>query len=714
MAKYGFRPTTPEAPEFKSVNNPFWRLTLDVRDLENAIYELPSTWTKDTTSYTTGTNEYWNYIGLQGANASIMNLTKTFTFDKAGYYLIFLRYWQDSGYTGKIRLYVDDKLIGGEINPKNWASLKTAMLPITYFDKGDRDFKITLGNSSQIGEVIIYPITRYVATNDKSCIERKTESLDVLDIEFTENSVNESNILTASISLEDQLFNENNESVLFSELSDPISLELGHNYKDAQCKFGGYVIAPTLSNDQVELKCMDRMMDLVIQSKTTWGKNACIGTAPDASYAVFNDVYHIGQFYANTCEYHLTFDKLLADELLSLYYGSKPTYNKTTVVAGYGKTYGKYFGLLINPASVTNSGEIVLWQSPNTFDAKKYIIVGFVYNKGALANGLPVNLSIYMHKAGQTLSQAVKYNVTFTGITNPTNKIGTIGMPPPGGSTNVWAWAEINLKTAFDTYAPSSEYNISKISLTGIVDSTMASNPSAYGMYVRFMSAYKPISDAPQYSNSDIKTHFEGLQKLCEETNYISYIIPNRDRYYDKLYMAPQGLTISPVNIDENVNLIDVNSWNYDPLNEGLCNCRFGEYATTSAPDTKLVVYSENRDSIIKYRRIKSFEELSEVHSSADANTSVQRFVTENSIKKIGTEVTVEGNVLFRPTQYVLTNIGSKRLRGNYQIKGISQKLDIDNSSFETTLGLNKLPGRFRQRQRILMNFLKNYKTTLY
>lgn len=711
MTQYGFRPTSPEAPQFKSIINPFWRLTLDVRDLENTKYYNFTTWTKSLGSnYTDSSDMYANYTGLSSAQASSLDLTKTIYLDETGYYLIFLRVSVDPSNSGKVKLYIDDQQIWNEINCTGSKCLKTMMFPVAYYQKGNHSFKVNITKQAYVCEIIIYPIKRYVATNDKSGVEKRTNPIDVLNVDFTENGVAESNILTANITLEDHLFNETNESILFTELSDSISLELGHTYQSAVPKFGGYVIAPTLSDEIIQLKCMDRMMDLVIQSRWSWAKNVCIGTPPDNTYTQYASVYDMGEYFTKTAEYNLNFIKLYSEDILAFDYSNIKEYNKTSAISGYSKSFKDSSGIQINPLSATTDGEFVLWQSPYTYDAKIYDGIGFDYNFGVFNTPLPITVSVYMHKAGQTLSQAVKYNIQFNGETTLLNEIGSV----TANTSNAWQWFSFDLKTAFDAITPSSEYNISKISISGVVTSGMASSPSTYGMMVNTLFAYRVINDAPQFSNSDVKTHFEGLQKLCEETKYIAYIIPSRDRAYDNLYIAPQGSTISPVNIEENVNLIDVNTWDYDPIGDGICNSRSGIYSTTSAPDTKIYVYNEDIESIKKYRRIKTEEELSEVHTANDATASVNKFVTEHKIKKIGAEITVDGNVLFSPTQYVLTNIGSKRLRGNYQIKGINQKLDIENNYFETTLGINRLPGRFKQRQRLYMNFLKNQKPVLY
>ncbi len=708
MVSYGFRPTAPEAPNFKVIEKPYWKLTINARDIEKCYYSDFTDWIKGPGL------DYgiWNSDLDEGSfrliGGTTGDVTKTISLEEDGYYLIMLRVLRNAQYTGKIRLYVDNNLIWKDISTSTasgYGHTETIMFPIAWYKRGNHNFKINFPVApAYASEIFIYPIKRYVASSDKASIEKRAIPLDLLSVEFTENNVAENNILTATLSLENKLFNENNESLLFTDFSDPVTFELGHEYKYAIPKFGGYVIAPVISNGNIVIKCMDRMLDMVMQPCY---KNIAIGTPPDGNYTQFNNVYDVGQYLTSIIEYPLTFNKQNAEETLAVYFNEQKNYNKVQPIAGYTKTFNDSLGTRIKPSNVSNSGEIILWQSSEPYNAYKYTNFGFTYNFGAFPSLMPINVAVYMHKAGQDISKSVKYNIQFSGPSPTTNKIGTVGYV----NTNAWSWFDAPLKAWFDTVTPSTEYWISKISITGAVDANMVTNANNYGMYTTALTAYKAIADNPQFNNADTSNCYEVMKRLCKETSYVACIVPGKDRTEDYLYMVPDGITGSPVDVDENKNVIEVNTWNYDPLSDGLCTQRRGTYDIGGTINKS---YAWDINAIKKYRRVKTSEELADIMSTAQGQASVQRYVDENKLKKIGTEINVNGNVAFRPYHFVLTNIGSVNLKGNYQIEGIAQSLDIESEIFNTTLGINRLPGEFKRRQKALMEFYKNNRTVRY
>jgi hypothetical protein len=716
MTDFGFRPTTVEAPDFETIDKPYWKLTLNVRDLENTIFSDFTDWAMSgSINYgswnSDGSNLREGYLRLWGGSTG--TLTKTYTFDESGYYLIFMRVLRNTQYTGQFYLTVNGNLLWKKIDattPTNFGHFETVMYPIKYYSKGSYTFVTNIvGTAFIAAEFYIYPITKYVACSDKSNIERKAEDLDVISLDFTENSVADNNILTVDIPIHDDLFNPNNESAFFTEFSDPITLELGHNYKDAVPKFGGYVIAPVVNGANVELKCMDRMLDLVIQHKRI---NPCVGTVPtDDTYLQFSTQYDVASYLTGTIEYPLNFSSQAKAYGLEMDYKEQAICNQTLNITGYQKSFDNSQGLRVYPQSVNSNSEFVLWQSQNPVDVANFNILGMDYNIGATPAVIPVNLTIYMYKTGQKLTDAVPYNIVFKGTTTPPNKIATITPV----TTNKWfQWLQVDLKASLDTFlgvAKANNYYVCKISLTGNVDSTQAGNPNNYGFYAGWMELSKYNTLTSQFSDNQSKTHFDSLQKLCTENNLVAYIRPGLDRTDDVLYISPAGLFTSPVELNENENVLDVQNWTYDPLNDGLCNFRCGSWTNGT---TKAYSYASDNNSILRYRRVKTMDDLSEVANATDATKSVNRYISDNKIKRLGTELTVQGNVLFHPSDYILTEINSKGLSGNYQIRGIEQTLDIDEGKYETILGINRLPGRFRQRQRALMQFYRNNRKVTY
>ena len=716
MTEYSFNPTIPNAPSFIAVQKPFWKLIINARDLSNVMYYKLKEWDKSVTCDEIAC-ESNNFIGLNSSNSNAtVELTKTIEFNEDGYYLIFLRMQNHPKDNGNVLLYIDDKKIWEKQEAENkWWHTRTIMYPITYYSKGSHSFNIKISKQAYVHEMFIYKINRYVASSDKAAMEKHAKKIDVTNINFTENSVNENNILTANISLQDNLYDPDNESLLFTEFGDPVTLILGHDYKNAVPKFGGYTIAPSVQDDNIQLKVMDRLLDMIIQPTD---HNFSIGIPPSSDYVEYGSVYELAEYLTATLEYPLTINTNPYEYGFQVDFKSTDSIVTTLYATSKDATKGNPPpSLFIKPGTTQGDGEVVLWSSSstNTCDAAVYNYLFFPYSFYGVTNPLPVNVAVEMFKAGQTSANAVRYIIAFTGA-SVSNPLGTV---KPDLSNSGWPGFKFDLKKAFDSIptAQSTEYNISKISLIGTINSTQTSNPNNYGIWIPSVMSYKEIFNAPKYSSSDSQNVYEAFQRLCDETNHVAFVNPGMDRTEDILMILPENsISSSGVTLDETTNVRRISSWNYDPLNDGLCNQRHGIYTVSDSNgnETKYNSYYEDMESIKSNRRIKTLEVLEGINNQVDADKSVKNYVNENKIKKVGVEIPLDGNVLFSPSEYVLTRINSKRLTGDYQIKGITQTLDILGGDFETVLGINRLPGEFRNRQRNLLKFYQNNRKIIY
>jgi hypothetical protein len=703
---YGFQPTLRDAPAFKEISKPFWKLIINAR--KYPIYAELKDWNRSV-SCNEITYDYCTFVGLSSSNGNATAvLSATLDFDTKGYYLVMLRRRVHPDDNGEIKLFIDDNeiKIPGVDEPKIYSHPETIRFPIKYYSAGSHDFEIEVNKQSYVHELFVYPITRWVAGSDKSLIEKHTKRFEVNNIDFTENGVTENNILTAKIPLQDRLYNTNNESIIFTDYKDPITLILGHDYKNAMPKFGGFALAPTVSNDIINLKCMGRDLDMINQDLD---HNFCIGNPENEDYVEYGSVYELARYLASTLEYPIITQEITEDYGFHIDFRDITAFNNITI-ANLTKTRdtSKELATLLKPVT-TGNFEAVLWSSATTWNAAVYETLFFPYTFSGITNPLPVNIAVDMYKTGQSIANAVRYYIRFSGGVPGSNNLGSV---TPDYLNSGWPGFRFNLKTAFDTIAASTEYHISRIALNG----TVSSNPTTYGIWLPKVMSYKEIFNAPKFSNNSSKNVYQAYKKLCEDTNHIAYIQPGIDRSEDKIIILPESSISSIVTVDEKRNLRDISKWEYDPQGQGLCNQRTGIFTIDNSQNAAKS-YSSYQDieSIKKYERVKTRETLNGINNQVDADKSVQDYVTENKIKKVGVEVAVDGNVMYSPVHYVATELNNNRLSGEYPIKGISQKLDIVNGNYESVLGINRVPGsKLRRQNRTLMRFYRNNYSPIY
>jgi hypothetical protein len=692
---YGFYPTNQDAYEFHAVNNPFIELTVNSRNVEDMIYDNLSTWNGDVTQNTI-TYDYSTFRGLNSGSANpTLHLTKTVDFYEKGYYLIQLRIRKHPLDSGSITLSIDGNTIGEElITAEKNEHTETIQFPITLFRAGSHDFDITINKQAYVHELFIYPITKYVYSNQKGSINKYVNEIDCLNINFTENGVTENNILSADIPLSDELFNTYNKSNLFTDFKDHVTLSLGHNYRDAVYKFGGYTLNPQMSDDKITLRAMDRFLDFIVQPID---KKFAIGKPPETDFTVYGSVWELGSYLAGILEYPIIVDDEYFTYGLALDYADVTSYNDVTV-SNLQKTQDtdKENSLFLYSGTSTGAASSVLWSSGTPVDVTTNPLFFMRYSCYDM-NDLPINVIVDMYKDSETSGDAVSYEIIFLGPDDGTiTNAGTAGNKTDNSG---WSGLIFNLYNAFKALFPSAtNFYVNKVQTKCTVSSTMASNPTDYGIWIKSLQFYPTTSAAPKLSFDDATNCYEAEQKLCSSSNHVAFIIPGEHRAEDRFLLMPADYAESPVELHENTNIIKVNDWSYDPLSDGLCNHRTAYYTATS-DGPKYYVHNEDNDSIRRYGRVKSqIEYLNGITTSAEAQASVNTHITENKIKDAGIGFMVHGNVLFNPSQYVLAEMNSKRLNDNYRIMSIEHELDLIENTYYSLIDVNRLPAWLQNR----------------
>lgn len=694
----GFYPTVKDAYEFQAVSKPFVELMINSRDTIQVIDEdLVTGWSVDVTpnviSY-----DYSNFRGLTSSNSnSTAHYTKTINLPFNGYYLIILRLRKHPKDTGNVSLYIDDKLLWKTITTTDKSEhTESVQFPITIFKAGDHDFDIKINKQAYISDLVIYPITRYIYSNQKGSINKYCKEIDCTHIGFTENGANENNILTAEIPMHDGLFNQDNKSNIFSDFKDHVTLQLGHDYKNAVYKFGGYTLNPNLSGNKLIFKAMDRFLDYVLQPVD---RKFAIGTPPDKDYVSYGSVWELGRYFSSIIEYPIVIDDEYFSLGLSVDYADLTSYNNVTL-SNLQKSQDstKEDSLFLYSGTTPNTiGTYILWSSTtpvNVTNNKLFFLRYNTYNK----TPLPINITVWMYRDNETAGDAQPYELIFLGPDN--ENITDLGTVSSQTDNTGWSGATFNLYNAFKTLNPNStNFYVTKVSGECTVSSAMASNPSNYGIWIKSLQFYPVSSAAPKLSFEDAKTAYAGMQKTCEDSGHVAFIVPAMDRCDDRIVLIPANYSESAEKLGETTNIIEVSDWSFDPLQDGLCNYRTAYY-TTSSTSTKNYVNSRDRNSILRNGYVKSqIEELNGIVSAADAQVSVDNYISENKIKEIGVGFKINGSVLYDTSQYVLAEVDSKRLTSNYRIMSIEHDINLDTEAYISAVDVNRLPAWIRARK---------------
>lgn len=699
MSLFEFHPTRKHVQPIIETARPYVKARIDSTDKSWYHHShFPTQWARSTTC-STGSWQNESWIGLNGKNtASSCDFTKTITLPKNGYYRIEVMMNRGPSSNGVMQLYDGSNQIGNTILATSTIDqLKQRVQFRTYLKGGSHSFKLHITKTLYVAWIMIYKLDVWEG-GDQHINDANTRRLDIQSGDFTQNTVSDSNLLNFDITMKEEFYDDNNPySHLHFDYNDHITLYLGSDRFNARAMFGGYITDAAIDdeNSTLTLGCQDRLLDFnrkPIYKNFKLG-NPTVDTSSDTTpFTKFADAYSMIRALAQCPEYPLATYLVPYDYGFKQTFSTQDAYNSITSSV-YRTEWDTKQGkpapsLKIGLGDETGNGYVTLYQDNEGYDAYTYNHLNMSYYAGWAGSKypLPFNIEIDMFHAGETIDDAITYTVHFNGP-SVTSHLLTSVTPHLNG---VWQNITLDLKALFNTKSPSSEYNITRIAMVGTVTSTMLTTQKCSTIWVDSILAYRDLVSTASYASQDVKTPFTELQDLCTACNLSAYVQYGDTRSDDVLVVQPNHNTVLEESIEEGRNLLEINNWEYNPLDDGFVNQR---YCTFNINDKKTgSTYKEDHDSVLWYGAMQTFEHLDDINTQARADANAQNTIIEGAWKRAGSTVTIPGCTILQPGQYALSQVGTRRISGEQTIKAIKHEFKfVDETYYNTIIDLNRI-----------------------
>jgi len=701
-------PMYSDTPKANILQQPEWGLIIDCKDRQNRIGQSIGLWNHsvaiDTTTWGKGDFDNNVLIGLSSKNASsTVDLTNNINFPKTGYYRIEIEVRKDATSTGSITLYDGSTLIEDTKSLNHqYEHFERIVYGTRKFTAGVHNLKITLKRSGYVANIFIYPINRITGGSVPST--DSTDTINVSEIEFTMNAMNEMDTCTITAGLKSSFWNGQNDSLMVFGFTDSVTLLLGKTKTDLTPMFGGYVLGPSPNDDmtQVTINCVSRFMDFLRQPTY---HDFYIGTKPadatsnEQKYMNFASIYKLVDYLSTTLHYPVNTAGVPIDYGMMVNFADTGQFNSITAY-NYNKSYDTEFGhpkpsIKITPGTIPGQSECILWQDGNDWDAAYYQMFNMDYNVGGAGAKYPLqfDLKFTMHTAGQGYFDGVDYIVRFTGTDTKHNVIGSVQQD----TQNTWPSMNFNLKQMFDKVNYSTEYHITKVSMVGSITYNQVTHPLCSAIWIDQIFSYTPDEQAPQYTSSGVNFPFDEIQDLCTNTDHIVYIKPGLERRDDVVVVKPLETAITEETMldGKDGNVLEITNWSYDPISDGYINQARRGYKQNDK-DSGHKSYYEDFNSIIDNGPFQNYEFLDTVKDQASADKISQQYVQDHCTNKQAYTVSINGSTTIDPAHYIMANMTGSKITGLNHIKSITQTLDFQSNVYKCAIDLNQPSLKFR------------------
>lgn len=700
----------PHTPRMRVLEDPYVKIRVDSIDHDHLYFKEINAW-KDSPTAQVAKYDNRSIVGsyIKSAPSSV-NFTDTITLPTTGYYMVLLSYYARPKYSGSFGLYCDDVLVDDEVSLKSkYDQLSYKMYPPQYWTSGRHTFKITLSKSGFVRDIVIAPLIRFEGDN-QGTPRRHDLRLDFDEVDFTQNSVAEMNTCNFTLPLRDEYLRDYDWYTPYVfDKDDMVTVWMGETRRDAKPMFGGYVSSVNSNEGELEIGCKDRLLDL---DRVPLYKNFTLGGAKAADgstrpFTAFPNVYELIRYLAEYSRYPIDCYSVPYDFAINNNFNDISEYNSTNVSV-WNKSYDLKQGypapsLKLSVGSTAGTGSATLYtETEDPYDASthNYLSLDYYASGCSAKNPLPFNLIINMHKKDETSANAINYTVNISNG-NGTNVIGSYS-PTLNGE---WQRMTLNIDSLFDKKAPSANYYINSITLQGTVTSSMVTSNSCAALWIGGLYAYKSISHSPKYASQDVKSPYEEVQQVCERCRHAAYVVYGDSRDQDVLKVQPVEDVTASVGVDEDDNLLELESVDYDPLGDDFCNYR---HMTFNFKNNKAGSgYKWDLSSMAHYREEQRHDFNSDVQTQADANTDISNYLADHKWPKLGFTVKVRGTGLLEPEQYAAVSIPSHRIIGNYPVKSITHNWSRE-AGYTTRVDFGKASNRFRRLVRDQSKELKN------
>jgi hypothetical protein len=686
-------------------------------------YVLLELWAKDHSNINNSYCKNWNksdddiferhlygadIIGLHGGRSlTSATLTKDITIPESGTYWTLIRAFKCPETSSKnIGLSIDGDSKGRIDSYSPWHYYRFLDYGFLDLTSGSHTFTVELnGKDAWVDNIILYKMDYYSSEERKS-----SRRLDWSEIEFTENAMGELNAAEITLPLREE-WNDPNRNIYSRKVfdySDHLNIIVGSDWKDARVKFGGYLIGWGESDDgsQITFNGVDRLVDLYDRPSYT---NYYIGVAPSGENTTFPCLQFGSAFEAirhasETCEYGPLNYGISYPYTLYKDFRTLDDFN-SVITSGFTKTFSPSTGLRLgydklNPDHCGITPDLncsgILYDSPGmSIDAATDELLCLKYLAAGESCGqntrVQTNIEVSMYKDGQTPDDVVVYTILFTGKAGATNIIGQI-TPVLNGIEQL---AKFDWKAAFDNYAPSSHYYITKIEVVDVATSAqMERRQKSTINFLSIMSYDQDLNTKLELEQETSYPH-ENIQAILEKMEYVAWVDYGRHRALDVLCVAPEMYIPSPITAVEGVNVLEVTDKEYAPR-DTLKNRRLSHYHYTEGDSDKTgVSFVENSDSVVRYGPAakEEYEDMTGTDNLTDANIENTRLVKKNSYPMESFTLVMRGTPLLNPSQYIPSKLYGKYLVGDYSTKTVTHKINRD-ESYTSYISVNR-PGSY-------------------
>jgi len=707
------------------IEDPYVELEIFNKDPLNTYFSECYQWQRssnDMYQYRLGGAEV---IGLHGGRSlTSANLTHTFDIQESGRYWVLVRTFRNSSDGDKnLGLEIDGNLIQ-EINCYSpWNHYKYLDYGFIDLNKGNRVFKLYLnGRNVWVDHVLLYKLDFFNSNTRKSRYR-----LDYESIEFTENSMGDLNTASFTSPLKESWYDpdRNPYGGLCFDYYDVVNILVGDKPKNTVVKFGGYLVGYDISdeNDKITFNGIDRLADLYGRPTYT---NYYIGLEPSGEESTtfpalqFASGLEAVRHSIENSEYGPMSIGINYPYLLNKNFTNPSDFNSVTV-KGFTKSMSPSTGLLLgydklipDHCGIVSDLECkaVLFESTSQpFDASIHELLGITYLASGESCGtnsrVQFNINVSMYKAGETSSQAQTYTILFTGKAGSSNIIGQIP-PVLNGIEQIY---KFNLKQAFDNFAPSSNYYITKIELVDIVTPEQLENRQKSIIHIKSIIAYDQDVNAKLKVEQDTSYPYEVVKEILDELGYLGWTEYGRERRQDVFCVAPEMYLPSPIKAIQGVNVIGISDKSFR-VDESVKNRRMTHYHYKEGDSEKSALsFAENRDSGIRYGPgfKESYDDLADVNNLTDADIINRKFIEKNSYPQMSFTLKIRGTSLLNPSQYIITKVPGMYIDGKYSTKTATHSITQD-EGYITSIGVNRPDSYYKLIMNELEYKLKKYK----
>lgn len=706
MPRFEFHPITRHVQPIKETQHPYIKARVDTTDKTWVYQKSLSNWSKSATCRTgSWQNESW--VGLNSVStASTCDFTQTITLPENGLYRVEVMTSRGPADNGSVQLFVDSTQIGNTMLPvATFTDLKWRMqFPTTYFKSGSHSFDVKINKACFVAWIAIFKINRFEGGNQHVNDSNSTR-LDISEGDFTQNTITDTNLLNLKVPMKEEFYDDNNPySLLHFDLNDHVTLWLGSNRNDVTAMFGGYLTDLAINDDALTLTAEDRLFDFKrkpIYRNFKIGNPAVDTNSDTTPFTQFSDAYRMITTLAQCPEYPIATYEVPRDYGFINTFSTVEEYNKITSTV-FRTEWDIHQGkpkpsLKVGLGGDIGSAETVLYEDADGYDAYVYNHLNLSYFTGGAGSRYPLkfNLKISMYRADLTVDDAVDYVIHFNGST--ASNVITSVTPQLDGS---WHDITLDLKALFDVKAPSTQYNITKVSMFDTVTEDMLASRRCSTIWIDSVLSYKDVVSTASYASQDVKTPFQELQGVCEECNLVAYVKYGEERADDVLVVQPFGNTVITESIEEGLNLLEINDWAYSPIDDGFVNQKYCTFIYTKTANNKTTkhtghTFQHDPRSVLWYGAYQTFEHLDDTNTRATVEASVKNTIINGAWKYSGSTAVIPGCTILQPSQYVLTQVGSRHISGVQSIKSIKHEFKFtDDTYYNTTIDLNR-PGDY-------------------